>query len=195
MKPFQSPNSGIEVIGSSVLIIVQGLINQEFALKVLAEKGLKDINPEKWYPLQSWLDAYKTISDKIGPVALFAIGKKIPELAKWPPQVNSIETALSSLDIAYHMNHRLPGNQNAMFDPKTGVMQEGIGHYKVVKTGDRAMTITCDNPYPCEFDKGVITATAKKFKPADVASIIVIEDESVKCRNNGGQACVYKVTW
>ena len=192
MGVFQCKMPGIEVNGQTVLSVVAGMVNQDFARKILADNGIKEVKPEGWYPQQAWLDAFKAISEKIGPVALSSIGRKIPESAQWPPQVNSIETALSSIDIAYHMNHRLNGAP--MFDPKTGAMKEGIGHYKAAKTGTREVTVTCDNPYPCEFDKGIITAAAKKFKPADVASIVLIEDEKA-CRMSGGGSCVYKVTW
>ena len=193
MTEFQSTMPGIEVNGQTVLSVVAGMVNREFALKILLEHGISTIEPHEWYPQQNWLDAFRFIAEKIGQIALFSIGKKIPESAQWPSNVDSIESALSSIDIAYHMNHRLNGVP--LFDPKTGSMKEGIGHYAAVKTGDREVTMTCDNPYPCEFDKGIITAAAIKFKPAHNGAVVLVEDESQVCRSRGGSACLYKVTW
>ena len=51
--------------------------------------------------------------------------------------------------MAYHMNHR------------NGI----IGDYKFEKTSDTSAKIICTNPYPDEFDKGIITTMARRFAP------------------------------
>ena len=53
----------------------------------------------------------------------------------------------------------------------------------------------CKNPYPCDFDKGIIKAVAKKFKPKDSVNIIVEHDESAPCRKKGADSCTYLVSW
>lgn len=52
-----------------------------------------------------------------------------------------------TIDPAYRMNHR--GGE--------------IGYYRYAKTGERAATLTCENPYPCPFDEGLIEGVAVKF--------------------------------
>lgn len=84
----------------------------------------------------------------------------------FPPEINTIEKGLAAIDIAYHMNHR--GGE--------------IGHYKFQSTGNNSGKMVCDNPYPCEFDRGIIEAMAQKFKPKDSIMAFVEHDESQPCR-------------
>lgn len=193
MAEYQAIVKDAEVNGETVLSVVSGMeIFKQEALKILSDNGIKDPKPGQWYPQQSWLNAFRSISNSVGRNTLFLIGKKIPESAQWPPFVNSIETALASIDIAYHMNHRIKGT--VLFDPKSGKMTEGIGHYNFSKVGERNVKMICDNPYPCDFDRGIIEAAAKKFKPDD-AVINIAHDASQTCRSKGGGACTYIVTW
>jgi hypothetical protein len=125
------------------------------------------------------LDSLQEISLKIGPKSLFAIGKAIPSNAQFPPDINTIEKALASIDIAYHMNH------------KNGE----IGHYKLIKAEGRTAKMVCDNPYPCDFDRGIIEAMAQKFKPADSIMAFVEHDDTQPCRKKGADSCTYLITW
>ena len=81
-----------------------------------------------------------------------------------------------------------------MFNPEKGRMIEGIGHYTAQKTGEKEMTVTCDNPYPCQFDKGIVASAAEKFKPAG-AKVTITEEDATACRANGGKSCTFKVRW
>jgi hypothetical protein len=91
------------------------------------------------------------------------------------------------------MNHRINGE--VLFNPKTGAMKEGIGHYSFEKTGPRAANMVCKNPYPCDFDRGIIESAARKFKPADSIILSVTHDDSKPCRKKGHDSCTYIVTW
>jgi len=194
MAQFVALDNKVEVNGETVLSIVSGMeLFKAEAMKILKQNGIDNPAPGKWYPQQSWLNAFKTISEKLGASTLFLIGKKIPENAQWPPFVNSIETALPSIDIAYHMNHRL--GAEPLFNPQTGTMKEGIGHYGFEKTGDFSAVMVCPNPYPCDFDRGIIESAAKKFKKADARTLKVTHDDSKPCRKKGGDSCTYIITW
>ena len=103
--------------------------------------------------------------------------KKIPENAQWPPEIDNIDRGLSSIDVAYHMNHR------------TG----DIGSYQYLKTGDRSALMIFDHHYPCAFDKGIIQAVAKRFAPSD--AVVHVDHKSKDCRNKSGQSSAYEVTW
>ena len=82
-----------------------------------------------------------------------------------------------------------------MFDPSSGDMLEGIGHYGYEKAGETSAVMTCGNPYPCDFDRGIIDAMARAFKPADSLFIKVRHDDTQPCRKNGADACTYRVQW
>lgn len=44
-----------------------------------------------------------------------------------------------------------------------------IGYYKLISINLKANTaiMNCKNPYPCNFDRGIITTMARKFRPLD----------------------------
>ncbi len=68
-----------------------------------------------------------------------------------------------------------------------------IGHYRCEPAGPTAARILCDNPYPCEFDRGIIQAMARRF--AGGRSVSVRHDESHTCRNQDSESCAHVVTW
>ncbi len=179
MAQFQALDSSVEVNGQTVLSVVEGMGSFKYkALKILEENGIADPQPGNWYSQQSWLDAFRAISDSIGGATLSQIGKQIPENADWPPDVDSAEKALASIDMAYHMNHR----------------NGEIGRYNFETTGERSGIMTCNNPYPCDFDRGLVEAAAKKFAP-EGAIVKVRHDDSKPCRNHGTDSCTYIIDW
>lgn len=179
MKTFVASSSSVEVNGETIYSVIDGMgVFKSTAIKILSDNGIVDPKPGQWYKQQSWLDAFKSISDKVGNSTLNAIGQKIPENAQFPPEINDIHKALSAIDIAYHMNHR----------------NGEIGNYKYEKTGDRSAKVICTNPYPDEFDKGIIHQMGKKFAPVG-AAVEVKVDESCPIRSKGADSTTFRVTW
>lgn len=179
MAPFKAHSPKVEVNGETVLSVVEGMgVFKHRALKMLEAEGIKNPAPGSWYLQQSWLNTFKKISELIGQGALLQIGRKIPESANFPPEINDIHKALAAIDVAYHMNHR--GGE--------------IGNYKYEKLGPTSAKITCDNPYPCAFDKGIIQAMSEKFKP-EGSAVIIEHAENQPCKNNGGDSCAYIIKW
>ncbi len=194
MAQFKSFNPDVEVNGETVLSVVDGMgAFKEKAAKYLADNGISNPAPGQWYAQQSWLNAFKAIAESTGEFTLLNIGKKIPENAKFPPEINDIEKALAAIDVAYHMNHRLKGE--VMFNPATGVLKEGIGHYGFEKTGPKSIKMVCNNPYPCDFDRGIIDSMAQKFKPQGTSFVKVKHDDSQPCRKKGDDSCTYLISW
>ncbi len=194
MVEYRAINPDVEVNGQTILSFVDGLgAVKSFAYSILTKNGLQDVDTTGWYSQQKWLDSFKLIAEKAGPNTLHGIGTKIPENAQWPPGIESIEAAINSIDIAYHMNHRL--NNKVMFNPDDGSMIEGIGHYGAKKVAEKEIEVVCENPYPCDFDMGIIKSTAKKFKTADVKFVDVKHKDPDACRKKGAKACIYKITW
>ena len=180
MAQFKAFAPSVEVNGETVLSVVNGMgIYKKQSIEFLEKNGINNPQPGQWYSQQAWLNAFKEISETIGPKTLFAIGKAIPENAKFPPEIDSIEKGLSAIDVAYHMNHR--GGE--------------IGHYKFESTGYNSGKMVCKNPYPCEFDKGIIESMAQKFKPKDSIMAFVEHDNSQPCRKKGADSCTYLISW
>ncbi len=170
---------GVEVNGQTVLSVVDAMSIKRRGLQILAENGIDNPKPGEWYKQQDWLDAFRIIGDEIGPSVLYSIGRAIPENAQFPPEIDDIEKALSAIDVAYHMNHR--GGE--------------IGTYGFEKVGDKHVKMVCANPYPCDFDRGIIESMAKKFKPENSILVIVKHDDSAPCRKSGGESCTYHIDW
>jgi hypothetical protein len=180
MAQFIAFEPNVEVNGETVLAIVDGM--EAFAgraRQILAQCGIVDAKPGGWYRQQSWLDAFRIIAKTVGPKTLFLIGTRIPENANFPPQIDSIDKALAAIDVAYHMNHR--GGE--------------IGTYGYKSTSSNSATMVCKNPYPCDFDRGIIEAMAKRFKPKGSLIVRVSHDDAAGCRKEGGDSCTYRVTW
>jgi hypothetical protein len=190
---------GIEVNGQTVNAIVDGFrFLKEFPSRILLEegigrpgaRGLVDIEPDAWYSQEAWLRAFERIDREMGRPNLFAIGLKIPENAKFPPTITDLPGAIASIDVAYHMNHRKHGHM--MFDPSTGTMTEGIGHYGFEPVAGKSMIVSrCQNPYPCNFDRGILTAMARRFE----RTAVVTHVDQEPCRERGGESCTYHITW
>jgi hypothetical protein len=176
MAQFKAFDSQVEVNGETVLSIIDGMgAFRSIGEKILATNGIDNPKPGQWYRQQAWLDAFKTIAEKVGESTLYEIGKKIPENAQFPPEIDSVEKGLSAIDIAYHMNHR----------------KGEIGHYSFSSTGARTGLMVCDNPYPTEFDRGIIEAMAMKFVP--YVDVRVVPSRST--RRTGGNTDNYSIAW
>ncbi|MHA2249755.1 MAG: hypothetical protein ACXAD7_05305 [Candidatus Kariarchaeaceae archaeon] len=194
MVLFKVFEEGMEVNGTTIMSVIDGMgAFKRYGEDVMAQADLRDIVPDEshWYSQQKWLDAFEIIARKVGPSTLYQIGSKIPENAVFPPEIDTIEKALGSIDVAYHMNHR-NANGEVLFDPnRDPPMLEGIGHYKFELIKEDMAIITCENPYPDDFDRGIITAMAKRFSlKADVR-----HDDSKPCRNYDGKSCTYAISW
>lgn len=193
MAQFIAFDQNVEVNRQTVLSIVNALDRgKETRIEILKKNG---INPEsgEWFSQQAWLNAFKEIANSLGDMNLFMIGKAIIENAEFPPMKN-LEEALQSIDIAYHMNHRLDGK--IMFAPQSGKMIEGIGHYHLKSFDEKSKSavMVCDNPYPSKFDEGIITQIVRKFKPVGSRENVAL-DLTKDSRVNGGESCTYIIHW
>ncbi len=189
--------AGIEVSGESLGAVVDGFKKYPtIAAKYLVKFGLArpetqllEVDRQRWYPLKDWIAAYEGIAQEVGYNSLYSIGRSIPENATFPPHIKDIYSAVASIDVAYHLNHRRDGM--LMFDPQTGMMLEGIGHYQSKPVeGENRIVCVCDNPYPCDFDRGIIAAMATRFE----RQARTVHDTESPCRKKGGESCTF-VTW
>jgi hypothetical protein len=148
-----------------------------------------DLDRTAWYPMDAWLRTNHGLLVEVGANSVYASGKKIPEMAVLPPNINDVYSSLETLDVAYHMNHKKGGT--VMFDAATGTTHEGIGHYATQrKQGEKAIVVVCDAPYPCDFDRGIVGGFAARFEPFARAV-----HEAGPCRKKGDASCTYVVRW
>jgi hypothetical protein len=188
---------GTEVFGANVRLILDAFGHfKSVASKILLQHGmgkrgaggLVEVEPEAWYPLDNNIAAMREIGVR-GDAVLYQAGKLIPKHFPFPAQITDVSSALKMLDVAYHMNHRLGGE--VMFNPATGKMLDGIGHYRY-EPGSRPDegTMVCDNPYPCGLDRGLVTGVANRY-----GSRVTVEHARSGCRARDDASCIYHVTW
>lgn len=193
MPQFVAKNPKVEVHVSAVMSVVNAMEKgKDTRMEILRSNNIY-VDQAEWFLQQDWLNAFKVIAESLGNMNLFMIGKAIIDNAQFPP-INNLEEGLGSIDVAYHMNHRLEGK--VMFDGATGKMTPGLGHYKLTALDEKARQaeMVCDNPYPSEFDRGIITQVVRKFKPAGAREEVIL-DTTKETRINGGNSCTYKVMW
>jgi hypothetical protein len=180
MAEFKAFSPEVEVAGRAVLSIMGGLeLMRQRAMRILNTAGIPELQPDAWYPQQAVLDTFKTVFEKIGPSTVQTIGRKIPDHASFPPDIDTLEKALHSLDVAYRMNHR--GARN-------------LGSFRVTMEGPRKARVLADNPYPCVMDLGLVEGMADRFRPKDAVHLRV-EHAPGPCRHKGGATCTYEVAW
>lgn len=154
------------------------------------KSGFIRVDTDAWYPLDGYLKTYREIEQQLGSRMVRKLGIAKARYALLPPTLVDITTAMQSMDVTFHMNHRQHGR--VMFDAVTGVMLEGIGHYHCQwAVGHRRAVMRCDTPYPCAFDEGILEAMARRYAP----HATVEHDTPSTCRNKGSASCTYVITW
>lgn len=194
--PFEE---GIEVKGLSVKSVVDGF--NTFAVLASAylldegigtptPNGLANLDLEGWYSQRSWLLCFQQIGKQLGDGLLSQIGMAMTRNSLFPEGIEDIHDAIRFIDVGYHMNHRKNGRP--MFDPGSGRMEEGIGHYCYESVpGKRKIVCRCENPYPCAFDHGLLTAMAQRYQ----LNARVTHEDTGSCRKWRGDRCTYVISW
>lgn len=185
MSEFKSFTLGVEVLGEVIVAFMKGFPvgTEQKGSRILEKNGIKDPIPGSWYPLQPFLDSMRELSDIFGPPLLARIGEQIATNAKLPPDLDSLEKCLASIDIAFHMNHR--GGDIGHYQHSYEGIQGGLNRAKIV----------CHNPYPCAFDRGCLEGFAARFSPEGPHGVTVRHDESQSCRRQGQESCVFIISW
>ena len=190
---YRSFTPGIEVNGITIMSVVDGMgLFRSQAMKLFIEEGLGEVIPDEnhWYNQQLWLNVFKILVEKAGASTLFMIGMRIPNNAMFPPSTKTIQEGLKSIDIAYHMNHR-NSEKKVLYNNETGKKLPGIGSYEYQAIDENSALMVCENPYPDEFDHGIITAIARQYIP----EAQVEHQDTASCRNKGDKSCTYLVSW
>jgi hypothetical protein len=142
--------------------------------QILADFGIGELDAERWYSLAAYVAALRAIGEKMGPNTLFQIGRQIPNHVMLPPGIDTFEKVLASFGMAFDLNHR--------------GAQPGTITYSL--QGARAGTIVTGTPYPCDFDRGVISGFFQKLLGARVAVEPIV---GAPCKARGGETCTYDV--
>ncbi|WP_276299171.1 hypothetical protein [Halorussus lipolyticus] len=182
MTQLEAFDDDVEVEGRAVRSMLEGVgelssVFEKRMQETLDERGIGEPQAGEWYPQEAYLDAVASIEDSIGSQTFRNIGKKLPEKTPMPPAIDTVDEALEAVEKGYEMNHR--GGDS--------------GYYEFEDTGENEKVVHCKNPYPCDLDVGLITAVAEEF--SSDSAIVTVEEESDVCRDDGGDECIYRVSW
>ncbi len=194
MAQFVAKNSSVEVHKRAIQALAFAFeVGIETRMDILKRKNVDLNKPIEWFIQQDYLNAFSEISEKMGSNNIFMIGKAVVNNVPFPPMIN-LEEALRTIDIAYHMNHRLDGK--IMYDVFTKKKISGIGNYKLTMFDEkeRKAEMVCNTPYPSDFDRGIITQVVRKFKPQNGRDSVTL-DNTKETRSNLGETCTYIITW
>ena len=179
MAEFVAFDPNVEVMGTNYLSLIELVPRQALVRDALKDNGfnIDDIQPEKWYSQQSLLNVWKQLAMDVS-FDLVAVGMRVPDLYEFPPQIDSVESALGGLHVAYEMAHR--GGE--------------IGEYRFEKTGERSGKMICHNPYPSDLDYGIVYRLVQKFR-TDNHAFTVRRDEDAPSRKKGDDSCTFIIEW
>ncbi len=94
------------VIGQVMLAFLNNL-RAENVKPLLEAAGLTEIDPQTWYPQQTFVDIYKKLEKMPrGRETIIAIGYRTLDVLEFPPEVHDVESALHALPEMYRAIHR-----------------------------------------------------------------------------------------
>ncbi|MFY9260668.1 MAG: hypothetical protein WAO71_09195 [Gallionella sp.] len=185
MAQFIAFDKKVEILGLPLLATLESFPAYYRAdiERLLKENNLVNLAPDKWFNLQNYLNVLKAISTNYGENTLFNVGVALCGKLPFPPDT-TLKSALTSLDVTYKLHHR---------NGPTGYNSSGIK----VTFDDAAQkaVVECKTPSPCHFERGIITAAARRFIPPNAKFIDVQLDKSKKSRLDGADSSVYIITW
>jgi hypothetical protein len=172
------PNA--EIIGQNVLGFV-GCTNKDRIIPFLEKHGLNHIDPDQWYPLQSWLDVLNDLVNAGGAMFDFvSVGLKIAETAVYPPEVEHMPFAdfVMLIPQVYQLQHR----------------NGDVGEERAEKLSNTHLRLIMNTPYPDDLAYGVVWGMARRFLPKGTQFTIAYDGAEPR-HDQGGEYTVLDISW
>jgi len=165
-----------DVDGQSVCWFLDGVGHSSASARDAAETALTErdaASPRagEWYPVALLLAAVEAVAADGGKEALAAAGRHCG--TQLSTEAATVPDALAALDDAYRRHHR-----------------GAAGGYAFRQIGPDDGRIECATPYPCVFDRALVTCVAES-----AADGVVCLSEAGRCRAAGEDRCTYELTW
>lgn len=155
------PNATIN--GESIRSVLAAFQLPQLGRELLERHGLPAAPlAGHWYPMQAWLDVLTELEERYGSQTVYQAGLQVVDNSVWPPDLTDLRTALDALHTAYTAN----------------VHGQNIGYYRVEAAGPQQLRVLCFTPNPPDFECGIITGLARRFKPADTVRLRVDKEET-----------------
>jgi hypothetical protein len=149
--------------------------------ETLQRHGLQNPHEEQWYSLQNYLNAYRELSRQLGSYFLLNAGKQFFSFIRLGAEIQTLPDAVKALNEWYKDQHR--GEQLEYFQVQ-GVFPERC-----------EIQVLCQNPYPCYFDRGLLLALTKKYRPEQAKFFNVELHPNKPNRLMGSDESTYIISW
>lgn len=164
-KPFVAGTPQAEVIGQTMIAFSANL-ESDVIKPILKKYDLEQIDEDKWYPHQLWMDILKEMSDSMGgsaSSAFVAFGKEVVKSAVMPDAIQTIPDALNALHAIHHANLRNVPEE------------EG---YSVEVVSDNHYIVYHNTPNPDDAIFGFLWQLAARFKkPDEVFAVRFVDND------------------
>ncbi len=181
MGRFQSFDPNAELSGATAYAFLIN-INHENIENILRSHHLANIDPERWYSLQSVLNVMSDISEGFDYSSNFvAIGLAAGELGikMLPPGMGNltVEQFLNDYEKTYLARHR----------------NGDVGWVKTEKLDDSHFIVSARTPYPDDVVYGVFYAYVRWLTPPGKRFILRYDENAIR-HDEGGEATIIHVT-
>jgi hypothetical protein len=147
----------------------------------LEKYGLTEIDPDNWYPLQTWLDVLNDMATGTNISSnMVAIGLGVINNMVTPPGMENatLQEVLDGWHALYHMQHR----------------GENIGGVIIEKISDSHYKTIHNNVYPDDMTYGVAYGLARRYLPSETR-FKVYYDMSEPHMDEGGKRTIIHIEW
>lgn len=166
-----------EYSGAALNSVIVGLSDHKAVLdKLLADAGVRTIDPEAWYDYDWAFDLFDKIQAELGAAAMVKVGRSMVETAVYPPEVDAAEKILSGIGYWWQLNARGPGIGDMSCeweDEHTAVIDSTVHRCQ------------------CTLTLGIIEGACTRYGITPL-----IEHAPGSCiQKKTGTRCVYRVSW
>lgn len=174
MKYTAAPEA--ESIGATLIMCFENAPHIiEPVLKQYGYKSIDDIQADRWYPMQIWLDIFKRLEETDAENLDF-IGAKLVENLNDSIDVESLPEAIALLNALFAVRN-FP--KNAKYD----VLQQGSHHIQVID----------NSPYPHDLVYGLIYGILREYRPDGCYPVLIRNFQNPQNPNADG--AIYDLTW
>lgn len=176
MEPKRWPRSYVgtdhETIGSTFQSILAALKQPEQVLGEDEVRRLREVDPERWYPIAWLLSLTETLDGVVGQKGLVRIGRRRFELSHQKRVAyRSARDVVYGIDEMYHHANR----------------GRDIGGWTVLEFEPGQAVLEKTTPHHCAIEEGILSAALSSAQCPSVVS-------QSRCFRAGADSCLYTIT-
>ncbi|MGJ3238776.1 MAG: hypothetical protein ACFE0Q_08735 [Anaerolineae bacterium] len=161
-KRFEASSPDAKVLGAAFVAFFQN-VRKDVVTDVMKQLGLETIDPDAWYPQQTFLNFYKVAETDSSMMndSFVAIGMKFVDTIPFPEDVETIQEALHALNAMNEQIHQNTPPEEC---------------YIIEDESDNSIIVKYNMPYHEDAAYGYLWGIARRFSPQGF-EVIPIHDE------------------